>query len=348
MRIHWNQIASRCLAALAAGVIAVSTFAGHAVTTQAAEAKAGTLTITPKVGDTVVDSSDYDGTFKVYKVADYDETGTFTATAGFRFENHETLLTSDNLSDERQFNEITQTITAWARNHSDIDAILSGVKAGMSNQLAYGLYLIMQDQSATNYTDATPFLVMIPNTADGKTLTDVTAYPKITKTTTPDTPETPDKPHKPHDNTPPTTPTKTGKVILKKVDAADNHPLADAGFELKKKSSDGDVLIGTYTTKENGEFSVENLSYGEYYFVEVKAPDDYILDQTRRIFTIDSENTITLTVTNAKEGEEETDTPHITTGDESNMILYGAVVAIAAAALAGWFLWKRRSEKETQ
>lgn len=344
MRIHWNRIASRCLAALAASVIAVSTFAGTNITTQAAEAKTGTLAIIPKADGTTVNAADYDGTFKVYKVAGYAETGAFTAADEFHFDGYETALTSEYLSDEQQFKTVAQTVTAWIDSHSAIEAILSGVKAGETNTLAYGLYLIHQDQSATNYTDATPFLVMIPAYTDGQMETAVTAYPKCSKT---ETPETPDKPHKPHDNTPPTTPTKTGKVALGKSDATTGDALQGVVFNLYK--ADGTV-IGTYTTDQDGVIYVDNLSYGDYYFVETQALDGYVLDRTPQTFTIDDEDSELLTMTNTPiiPGEEETDTPHITTGDESNMMLYGAVVAIAAAALAGWFLWKRRSEKETQ
>lgn len=345
MRIHMNKIITRCLAALAAGMIAVSTLAGSGIMTQAADSKTGTLTITPKCSGEVVDTSSYDGTFKVYKVADYDGNGTFTVTADFQFENHETLLTGDNLSNERQFNEITQTVTAWVTSHADIETTLSGVKAGTSNQLAYGLYLIMQDQSATGYTDTTPFLVMIPTYEDGQTQTAVTAYPKISKTDTPSTPpETPDKPHKPHDDTPPTTPTKTGKVALGKSDSVTGETLEGVVFTLYK--ADG-TAIGTYTTDADGVIYVDNLSYGQYYFVETQALPNYIEDKTPQTFEIAGEDTVLLTMTNTPVSTPtEEETPHGYTGDESNMALYGIVVGVAAIALIGWFIWNKRSKKE--
>lgn len=331
MRIHATPLATRCLAALAATILAISTFATSTVTTQAAD-RTGTLTITPKVGDTVITSSDYDGTFKVYQVADYTQSGTFTATEDFQFDNHETLLASDNLSDEGTFKEITQTITAWLNAHSGIAATLSGVKAGAQNSLPYGLYLICQDTSASKYNDTTPFLVMIPHYDDGKTENDVTAYPKVSKTS------------KPHDDTPPTTPKKTGKVAFGKSDAVTGKALEGVTFILYKK--DG-TAVGTYVTDAEGVIYVDHLPYGGYYFVEVQALDGYILDETPQDFKIADEDTVLVTMTN-QPVEETPETPEDIggfTGDNSQMLLYGAVVVAAAAALIGWFVWKRRSEK---
>lgn len=344
MRIQMNRIITRCLAALTAGFIATSTLISAGVTTQAASST-GTLTITPKCGDKEVDLNDYNGTFKVYKVADYDNSGTFTATADFQFDNHKTLLTSDNLSDEGTFKEITQTVTAWVANHDDIDAILSGVKAGVANTVDYGLYLIMQDQSASGYSDANPFLVMIPSYSDGKTETAVTAYPKISKSSTPDTP---DKPHKPHDDTP-TTPAKTGKVELNKTDADTQRPLQGVIFSLYRITADGEELISTKTTDENGVIFIDHLPYGKYYFIEIQPLEGYEPDTRHQNFTIDAENTVFLTITNTKEQPdqqvEHEDTPNIPTGDESNMILYGVVAGAAVIALVGWVVWQRRNER---
>lgn len=67
---------------------------------------------------------------------------------------------------------------------------------------------------------------------------------------------------------------RTGNVILKKKDIETKEPLQGIVFELYK----GDQLIGPYTTDENGEIRVDNLSFGQYYFKEVETIAGYVLD----------------------------------------------------------------------
>lgn len=77
-------------------------------------------------------------------------------------------------------------------------------------------------------------------------------------------------------------------VQLKKVDADDTqNVLADAHFKLYKKEEGQDQLIpngehDTFVTNEEGLIVVEELEKGDYYFVEVKAPEHYTLDETPR------------------------------------------------------------------
>ncbi len=60
--------------------------------------------------------------------------------------------------------------------------------------------------------------------------------------------------------------------------------------------------IGSYTTDENGNISVENLPYGKYYYKEVKTPDGYLIDTNEYEFDIKKDNVvITRTITNEKE-----------------------------------------------
>lgn len=76
----------------------------------------------------------------------------------------------------------------------------------------------------------------------------------------------------------------TGAVGLYKVDAQTGAYLAGAQFALYR--SDG-TCIGTYTTDSNGYLKVQNLAYGSYYFVETKAPENYVLDPDYVRFTLD-------------------------------------------------------------
>ena len=76
----------------------------------------------------------------------------------------------------------------------------------------------------------------------------------------------------------------TGAVGLYKVDAQTGTYLAGAQFALYR--SDG-TCIGNYTTDSNGYLKVQNLAYGSYYFVETKAPENYVLDPNYVRFTLD-------------------------------------------------------------
>lgn len=63
------------------------------------------------------------------------------------------------------------------------------------------------------------------------------------------------------------------KVTLMKVDATnESKRLSGAEFELYTETGD---LIGTYVTDANGEINITNLAYGNYYFIEKKAPSGY-------------------------------------------------------------------------
>ncbi|MBR0137419.1 MAG: hypothetical protein IJM15_03345, partial [Erysipelotrichaceae bacterium] len=68
-------------------------------------------------------------------------------------------------------------------------------------------------------------------------------------------------------------------------------PLADAVYELYKRGTDEDEYMGTYVTEETPVL-IENLEPGDYYFVEVQAPDLYKLDDTPLEFTIGEQGPI--------------------------------------------------------
>jgi len=81
-----------------------------------------------------------------------------------------------------------------------------------------------------------------------------------------------------------------GNVVLKKRDKETNNvPQGEATFEGAKfdlfRTSD-DEKLGTYTTDANGELTVRDLLLDNYYFVEVEAPEGYVIDDTPVPFTI--------------------------------------------------------------
>ncbi|MDO6657863.1 collagen binding domain-containing protein, partial [Anaerobacillus sp. 1_MG-2023] len=77
-----------------------------------------------------------------------------------------------------------------------------------------------------------------------------------------------------------------GSVLLTKVDQEDKSTmLADAVFTLV--DSEGNVIVESLKTDENGQIQVDDLTPGDYRFIETNAPKDYLLDETPVAFTIE-------------------------------------------------------------
>ena len=103
-------------------------------------------------------------------------------------------------------------------------------------------------------------------------------------------------------------------VELIKIDADTKRPLKDADFELWN----GEKLVGTYTTNQYGKILVENLEAGNYYWKEVKAPNNYILDEDKALNfeIIEDGKTITTTVENkVQTGDVDFVKTDVTTGE---------------------------------
>lgn len=81
--------------------------------------------------------------------------------------------------------------------------------------------------------------------------------------------------------------TPTGSVTLNKTGSDTEKPLSGATFQLEK--SDGTTVGDPQTTDDNGQIKVSNLAYGNYKFVETKAPDGYDKNTTLLTFTIDKD-----------------------------------------------------------
>lgn len=262
MRIHWNRIKNRCLAALAAGMIAATALAVNPVTARAAET--GTITIAPQGLDAT-----YTGTFNIYHVATDAGDQQFTRTENFQDYSGEWLDDIDPTDDEKA-RKIAEALDAYVKaNNTEAD--IENVKINDPQTVDYGVYLIRQATSDPKYTDTVAFLVIVPQytqnqdgTIDVKT--DITVAPKCSKI--------PDK------DTPP---------------GDDNPPGGGGGGNDNPPGG----------TEESGEETPVIEEIGE-------------------------------------------ETPGVIediggfTGDDSNMMLYGATVAVAAAAMIGWFVWNRR------
>lgn len=101
-----------------------------------------------------------------------------------------------------------------------------------------------------------------------------------------------------------------GKVLLHKQAAETGEPLSGAEFSLYKtevttlKPEDPgydptnpggtrseDVLVQTAETGPDGDLAFEGLEWSDhYYIIETKAPEGYMLDQTKRLFSIDADS----------------------------------------------------------
>lgn len=84
-----------------------------------------------------------------------------------------------------------------------------------------------------------------------------------------------------------------GSVKLEKIDADyTGEKLSGAAFDIYADSNGdgkyntGDVKIGSLTETENGTYTMDDLRYGAYFAVEVKAPQHYELDPTPYFFEI--------------------------------------------------------------
>ncbi|MET1248538.1 SpaA isopeptide-forming pilin-related protein [Sporolactobacillus sp. STCC-11] len=77
-------------------------------------------------------------------------------------------------------------------------------------------------------------------------------------------------------------------IILTKVDKNDQDAvlkgaefkLVDSNGDVVTKDANGNKLKDIWTTDEHGQFTVNNLSAGDYQFIETKAPANYDLDTT--------------------------------------------------------------------
>ena len=103
-------------------------------------------------------------------------------------------------------------------------------------------------------------------------------------------------------------------VELIKIDADTKRPLEGGVFELWN----GEKLVEEYTTNKDGKISLEGLEAGNYYWKEVKAPNNYILDEDKALNfeIIEDGKTITTTVENkVQTGDVDFTKTDVTTGE---------------------------------
>lgn len=159
-----------------------------------------------------------------------------------------------------------------------------------------------------------------------------------------------------------------GSVSLYNTDTAMAQYLSGAKFALYKSNGD---YVGTYTMDANGYLNIKSLDASTYYFVQLTAPEGYVLDPTYLRFELKGDQAINLVFKNARIGTvdanadgsqavadgadadaafsvnsdgtnagDENGSAIDATGDDSLILLYGCVVIAAAIILAG--LGRRR------
>ncbi|MFC6324270.1 MSCRAMM family protein [Companilactobacillus baiquanensis] len=171
---------------------------------------------------------------------------------------------------------------------SDGTSVAKGLSTNDDGQIIYsnlpvGDYQFVETTAPTGYD--------INKTKLGFTISDSQTQPNLTMV---------DKKTSDTSNPGTNVPDTTGKVILTKSDAETKSVLQGAVFKLE--NSDGKVLKNNLTTDSAGQITIDNLAFGKYQFVETKAPDNYVLNQTPIPFDLKS-GTVNVSATNNKKAD---------------------------------------------
>ena len=139
-----------------------------------------------------------------------------------------------------------------------------------------------------------------------------------------------------------------GSVRIIKTDTGGNR-INGAKFGLY--SSDGE-LIQEFTIPESGEYTIDGLVYGDYYLMELEAPEGYELSEDKYEFSI-AEDGAVIEITVENEEIPMVETPQSTssgstpkTGDESNIGLWIALLAASAAGVVAFGVVRHRKNKK--
>ena len=111
-------------------------------------------------------------------------------------------------------------------------------------------------------------------------------------------------------------------VKLIKTDSNDTSKLlANAVYGLYDASNDKE--LHQYTTNQSGEIDIANVSFGKYYFKEIKAPEGYVLNNTKYSFEVNPSDTKLITI-NAKDNQIKGKVVLTKTDSNSKAVLKGA------------------------
>lgn len=286
---------SRFLTGLLSAVMALSLFALPAA---ADETNVATIDTTKK-GSLTIEKYEDDLTkplagveFTIYKVADIEQVKDDDGNVSVSYKS---LVNGVQIDASTKYDDIkdkisTSTITAAGKEKTVLNA--EGNKASVTfNNLKLGVYLVEESDAPSQVvTRSANFLVSIPmtnKTRDGWVY-NVVAQPKNT--------------------------TVYGGITLVKYGKSGNNgevALAGATFVLQRKEKDGatwttlkkqddgkwvanegtNLTNAILTTSDEGTIIVDNLEPGDYRFIEISAPNGYIVDgKTTYTFTIKTDD----------------------------------------------------------
>ena len=90
-----------------------------------------------------------------------------------------------------------------------------------------------------------------------------------------------------------------GSLKITKIDKDTKEKISGVEFKILNSNRDE---VGTYTTDDDGIILVENLPYGEYYYKEMKTPENYLVDNQEYRFDIKKDEVvINKKITNQRE-----------------------------------------------
>ena len=114
----------------------------------------------------------------------------------------------------------------------------------------------------------------------------------------------------------------SGTLILTKVDISTQEPLPNTLIEIYNAKTN--ELIFSDRTDENGIITVENLKYGEYYFIEKEAPEGYEINPEKMYFEIKEDGEI---IKSTLEDNKIIEVPN-TLKNEYNFKLIGGIILL--------------------
>ncbi|MEG0727505.1 MAG: SpaA isopeptide-forming pilin-related protein, partial [Erysipelothrix sp.] len=109
----------------------------------------------------------------------------------------------------------------------------------------------------------------------------------------------------------------------------------------------GTLVHSNLFTNKDGYIDVQGLEYGDYYFIESKAPTGYSINPEKVFFSITSENSSILQLFNfydEKIVEERPTKPLPNTGVANNNLPIIIGVILIAVPVVGWTISKKKKK----
>lgn len=190
-----KRLAALMMAACLTLTMAVTAYAHEAVDLD----RTGSITVTMKYNGALVPG----GELTLYRVAEVrEDDGNYSFALTEEFEESGVSVDLENMGDSALANTASTLSSYVTKEGLSGETVTIGRNGTVTaDNLALGLYLVVQNKPAEGYHAASPFLVSVPMNEDGSYVYDVDATPKVGILTE----STPDKPTTPTDPTLPQT-----------------------------------------------------------------------------------------------------------------------------------------------